>query len=95
MQATWGEIEGDNGTSGWAIPAENTKTDNDKFVPLVPEALALLGKRGAPDAPLFKLSDNTLRDTLRKFHDDIDVHGFRSTLADWAGDHGYSEELRK
>ena len=95
VQATWGEIEGDNGTSGWAIPAENTKTDNDKFVPLVPEALALLGKRGAPDAPLFKLSDNTLRDTLRKFRDDIDVHGFRSTLADWAGDHGYSEELRK
>src|SRR5271169_435187 len=47
------------------------------------------------DAPLFKLGDNTLRDTLRKFRDDIDVHGFRSTLADWAGDHGYSEELRK
>jgi integrase len=39
VQATWGEIEGDNGTSGWAIPAENTKTDNDKFVPLVPQAL--------------------------------------------------------
>ena len=93
--ATWREIEGENGTSAWAIPAENTKRGKAKFVPLAREALALLGEPGSPDAPLFKLGENTLRDTLKKLRPDVDVHGFRSTLADWAGDHEYSEELRK
>ena len=36
--------------------------------------------------PLFKLGENSLRDLLRKLRADVDVHGFRSTLADWAGD---------
>ncbi len=99
--ATWAQIEPDNGKGfGWSIPAENAKTDMPKFVPLVPEAMKLLGTRGADDAhdaPLFKLGDNTLRDLLRKLRADVDVHGFRSTLADWAGDQEppYSEELRK
>lgn len=94
--ATWKEIVADNGSGlAWAISPENTKKGTAKYVPLAPQALALLGVRGAPDAPLFKLGENTLRDMLRTLRTDVDVHGFRSTLADWAGDHEYSDELRK
>jgi len=90
--ATCREIVADNGCGfAWAVPAENTKKDMPKFVPLSAEALALLGE---PDAPLFKLGENTLRDTSKKLLPDVDVHGFRSTLADWAGDHEYPAELR-
>jgi integrase len=94
--ATWAQIKPDNGKGrGWEIPAENAKTDMPKFVSLVPEAMKLLGEQGAGDARLFKLGENTLRDLLRKLRDDVDVHGFRSTLADWAGDREYSMELRE
>lgn len=96
--ATWSEIEPDNGKGfGWSIPAEHTKKERAKFVPMVPEAMALLGERGAPTERLFPLYENSLRDLKNKVRADVDVHGFRNTLADWAGDQDppYPTELRQ
>ena len=64
-------------------------------MPLVPQALALLGERGPKDALVFpsstktesRLSDVTLWDVPKQMGlSDLTVHGFRSTFRDWAGE---------
>jgi integrase len=94
--ATWKEIEGDT----WVIPAARMKEGREHKVPLAPQALALIGERGKPDAYLFpgqsrgtKLSPTTQMVLLRRTRPGFTVHGFRSTFADWCGDQGYPREL--
>jgi integrase len=50
--------------------------------------VALLGKRGADDAPLFEVSSQSaMLDTLRSLTGNgYTVHGFRSSFEDWAAD---------
>ncbi|MEO1019363.1 MAG: site-specific integrase, partial [Pseudomonadota bacterium] len=79
----------------WTIPGERMKAGKEHRVPLTPEALALIGIEGSPDALVFEspmnrgrpLSDMSLTAVLKRMgRDDITVHGFRSTFRDWAGE---------
>lgn len=87
---TWGEID----KALWAIPGVRMKAGKDHTVPLAPEALALLGDRGKPEALVFgHLDDRALRVFVRDRG--CRVHGFRSTFAVWAAESGWELELRK
>jgi integrase len=87
LGATWGEIE-DN---IWSLPGERMKARKAHVVPLTPEALALLGPRGEPDALLFgRLDERAMRGYAKGRGS---VHGFRSTFADWAGEAGHDATL--
>jgi integrase len=84
----------------WTVPAARIKTGREHQVPLVSDALALLGEPGEPDALVFPspvrrgpagsramLADMTLAAVLERMgRDDVTVHGFRSTFRDWAGE---------
>jgi integrase len=88
-KATWSEVVSDNGNGLiWRRPADHMKLREEHDVPLTPAALAILGERGAPDAPLFKLASNAMLNVLQsvKGFDNATVHGLRSTFRDWAGD---------
>jgi integrase len=92
-----GEITGE-GT--WTIPAARMKGRREHRVALSEPALAVLGEvaevRNA-DVVFWGragvLDDNTLRDLLLRLgHRGVTVHGFRSSFADWAADHGHSSD---
>src|ERR1700674_789538 len=70
MGARWSEIEGDT----WTIPSERMKEGKRHTVPLAPEALALLGKRG--DGLIFTLARGAMRIELQKLRPGVTVHGF-------------------
>ena len=92
--AKWPEI--DLKTRTWEIAGERMKAGKAHIVPLSDAALAVLktmsetrlddyvfpgAKEGTP------LSDMSLTATLRRMgHDDLTVHGFRSTFRDWAAE---------
>ena len=90
---TWAEV--DLASSVWTVPASRIKAGKEHRVPLVPAALALLGKRRTSNELVFPsptkesrpLSDVTLTAVLRRMKRyDLTVHGFRSTFRDWAGE---------
>ena len=85
---TWGEIGTEDGKPVWTVPAERMKASRQHVVPLTPQMVALLGKRGADDAPLFEVSSQSaMLDTLRSLTGNgYTVHGFRSSFEDWAAD---------
>lgn len=88
LGACWREIVGDV----WTIPADRMKADVEHSVPLVPEALALLGARGADDALIFgALKDKAMRVFVKDRG--CTVHGFRSTFADYCNEHGQDANL--
>jgi integrase len=91
-QARWSQIQGENGTSVWVIP--ETKSGAELRVPLSPAALELLGDRGEPDAPLFKLASNAIANALKTvIPPSVGVpHGMRGTFKTWCGDNGHSRE---
>lgn len=92
-KATWSEIERDNGNGMiWRRPAAHMKLRKEHCIPLTPAALALLGERGEPDAPLFNLVSNAMLDTLKAIRPDATVHGLRSTFRDWEGDHNIDRD---
>lgn len=89
---TWAEVDGDT----WTVPAERMKVRKEHRVPLPARAVAILeamrahgeaglvfpsAKRGKP------LSDMSLSAVLRRMgHEDVTVHGFRSTFRDWTAE---------
>ena len=89
---TWSQFDIDNKV--WTVPASLMKTKKEFRVALSEQALALLsalpriddyvfpgGKAGKP------MSENAmLRLLSRVDHNDITVHGFRSTFRDWVGE---------
>ena len=91
--ATWKEIVSDNGNSAWVIPAERMKAGKAHRVPLTPQALALLGERGADDAPLFKKKLYAMLNTIKKVSPGSSVHGLRATFKTWAAENGKDREL--
>jgi integrase len=91
--ATWKEIVSDNGNSAWVIPAERMKAGKAHRVPLTPQALALLGARGADDAPLFTLVSNAMLNALKKTKPGSTVHGLRATFKTWASENDKDREL--
>ena len=90
---TWGEIDVD--AAVWTVPPLQMKAAKEHRVPLVTEALALLGEPGPSEALVFPsptradrpLFDMSLTAVLRRMgRGDLTVHGFRSTFRDWAGE---------
>jgi len=89
--AMWGEVDPDNAL--WNIPAARTKSGRPHRVPLAPRALHILkGLRVAECEHLFPGTKGALgKDALHRLlkalgHNDITVHGFRSSFRDWAGE---------
>jgi len=90
--AKWDEIDIDGKT--WMVPAGRMKGGKKHSVPLSKRAMALLRElpREAGNDHVFLgsrsgfgLSDTIMmRELWRLGHDDITVHGFRSTFMDWA-----------
>jgi integrase len=93
MGARWDEIDLDKKL--WVIPAQRMKEKREHRVPLVDRALAILkelpreksdfvfiGSR--KNMPLGK--NSFLKLIWAMGHDDITVHGFRSSFRDWAGE---------
>jgi integrase len=89
--ATWCEF--DLANRRWMIPAARMKGRKDHFVPLTDAAIACLGVPGAPDALVFPARRGGMlghdRLLMSRFGTQYTLHGFRSTLADWAEEHGY------
>jgi integrase len=94
LGARWDEIDLDNRL--WTIPAERMKNGRQHRVPLSKPAVAILeGIRSnrrndlvfPGNRPKRPLSNMALTMLLRRSgHQDITVHGFRSTFRDWAAE---------
>ena len=91
LSATWSEF--DLAERVWTRPAEHMKAEAEHRVPLNDAMIACLpSERGAPDDLVFSLPKNAMLKVAQRFgHTDkngelITVHGFRSTLSDWAAE---------
>jgi integrase len=91
LKATWDEI--DFNARAWNVPEEHTKRKRPHTVPLSDRALEILaslprikGNDHIFPGGVAMLGKSRMRERLRKLRPDIDVHGFRSTFRDWAGD---------
>ncbi len=91
-EAVWGEI--DETARIWTIPAARMKGKKEHKVPLSDRAIAILDEMRADRAgdaifpggsDLGFLGEHTMqRDVLRKIEPVATVHGFRSSLTNWA-----------
>tara|TARA_B100000989_G_C19488252_1_gene448523 strand:+ start:971 stop:1408 length:438 start_codon:yes stop_codon:yes gene_type:complete len=95
MNSNWNEI--DLVKAIWMIPAERIKAGEPHNLPLSSEAINLFEKAkelGTGNGLIFPrsiankpISDGTMRKLLQKtLGVDATVHGFRSTLKDWAAE---------
>ncbi len=92
IKTKWSEIDVDE--RAWTIPAERMKGDREHRVPLSDRALVILADLpreadfvfpGAREAA--PLSNMAMLKVLKSMgHDDLTVHGFRSTFRDWAAE---------
>jgi len=91
--ATWDEV--DMAAKVWAIPASRTKAHREHRVPLSPRCMQILKEvhtiahHGQHLFPSIKggLGESALRKLLTSLgHNNITVHGFRSSFRDWAGE---------
>jgi integrase len=105
LGGTWSEIgavvdnEGEAAKPTWIVPPDRMKAERVHRIPLTPEALALLGPRGADDAYIFpgylkkkanKLRDSALRQTLRQMRpDELDPKSQRPVTV-----HGFRSSFR-
>jgi integrase len=89
--AVWSEINGD-----WSIPGNRMKEGEDHTVPITPQMQALLGERGEGSDLVFGImGERRMLHLLQRLRPGYTVHGLRRTFSDWAGDKGYSLELRE
>ena len=99
--ATWAEFDLEGGL--WSIPADHMKRSKAHMVPLSDAALAVLAKAAAlklagtdqvfPGANGAPMSDMTLLKVLRDMSEPFHVHGFRSSLTDWAANEGFADAV--
>lgn len=99
--ATWGEF--DLQARFWTIPADHMKRGKAHMVPLSDAALDVLAKAEAlrlagsnivfPGTGGKPMSDMTLLKVLRDASEPYHVHGFRSTLTDWAANEGFADAV--
>ncbi|WP_035551514.1 site-specific integrase [Burkholderia sp. 9120] len=92
--STWSEFNLDEGV--WTVPPERMKMGKEHRVPLSARAIEIIKAQkevkrgdyvfqGARDKkPLSNMAMLQLLERMK--HDDITVHGFRSTFRDWAGE---------
>jgi integrase len=97
-ECRWSEI--DIKGKSWTIPPERMKGDREHRIPLTDEALKILEEiKGYDETILFpgiikdsktkqykSISEATVRKLLRKTHDGLTVHGFRSSFRDWCAE---------
>ncbi len=91
-EALWSEIDLENNL--WIIPPERMKAGREHRVPLSSEALAILEEiKGYDKCFLFpglktkkSISEASIRQLLKKTHDGLTVHGFRSSFRDWCAE---------
>jgi integrase len=83
----------DHSSKVWTVPGERMKGGKEHRVPLCQRALELAAMGSdqhlfpSPYFPDKAISEQRLRHLLRHLgHDDITIHGFRSTFKDWARD---------
>ena len=93
LGAKWAEIDLANAL--WVIPKERMKTGKEHRVPLSPSAMRVVSAMAATKQSdwVFPsprgdrgLSHIVLQKVMAKLGVDFTVHGFRSSLRDWAGD---------
>ncbi len=99
--ATWPEF--DLEARMWTVPADHMKRGKAHMVPLSEAAMAVLTKADAlrlldcevvfPGAKGKPMSDMTLLKVLRDMREPFHVHGFRSTLTDWAANEGIPDAV--
>jgi integrase len=99
--ATWAEF--DLQERLWTIPADHMKRSKAHIVPLSDAALAVLAKADAfrlPESDVVfpgtagkPMSDMTLLKVLRDMREPFHVHGFRSSLTDWAANEGFPDAV--
>ena len=99
--ATWAEF--DLQERLWTIPADHMKRSKAHIVPLSDAALAVLAKADAfrlpetevvfPGTAGKPMSDMTLLKVLRDMIEPFHVHGFRSSLTDWAANEGFPDAV--
>lgn len=99
--ATWNEF--DLEARLWTIPAEHMKRGKAHIVPLSDAALGVLSKAAAlklagsdfvfPGANGGAMSDMTLLKVLRDMSEPYHVHGFRSSLTDWAANENFPDAV--
>lgn len=99
--ATWAEFDLEGRL--WTIPADHMKRGKAHMVPLSDAALAVLAKAEAlrladtdvvfPGAAGKPMSDMTLLKVLRDMSEPFHVHGFRSSLTDWAANEGFPDAV--
>jgi integrase len=91
-KAKWREIGERDGKPVWLIPGEHMKDGNEFAVPLTPEMLAIIGPRGADNAPIFvggaggSANVGTMYQALRRHRPGLTLHGFRSAFRSWGMD---------
>lgn len=101
--AKWGEI--DIKEMVWTVPGSRMKgkgKGRPHAVPLTPEMLSVIGEPGLPDDYIFSgdadghVGEKSPMHTLRTLYKgDADVHGFRSTFADYIVDHTAIEDRER
>jgi integrase len=93
LGARWAEV--DNANALWVIPRERMKTAKEHRVPLSPPAMRVVNAMAAAKRSDYifpspkkegRLSHIVLQKVMAKLGANYTVHGFRSTLRDWAGD---------
>lgn len=99
--ATWEEF--DLEARLWTIPADHMKRGKAHIVPLSDAALAVLSKAAAlklegsdfvfPGANGGAMSDMTLLKVLRDMSEPYHVHGFRSSITDWAANENFPDAV--
>ena len=93
LGAMWAEVDIANAL--WTIPKDRMKTGREHRVPLSPSAMRIVRAMAAIKRSDYvfpsptrdgQLSHIVLQKVMAKLGADFTVHGFRSSLRDWAGD---------
>jgi integrase len=95
--AEWREIDLQART--WTIPKEKMKAGQQHVVPLSDAPIACLGPKTS--GIVFRVTNTRtgaidasgLNKLLKKYRPDVTVHGFRSSFATWAQEHGFPTEV--
>src|SRR6266536_550448 len=91
IHSEWSEVN--EADRVWTIPASHMKRGNALRVPISDDAMAVLARLDRTSQRLFPIGEKAMREVLAKVWEGVQVHGFRSVLADWATAAGYDRDL--